>query len=409
MAKESIYGIGKEPIFRETFNDTFTTTNNGGGITDVSYSEGIGTFNGASSDVDYGILSQLDSKDEITIRIRFKTSSASVQVLCSKDNTSSRSFQVYMLADGRIAFAIFRNNVLSQVLSTGTYSDGVWHDGVFVNNGTGLYIYIDGQSDGTNLSGGGQFDYDHASFVIGKLGNGTSYFAGSIDLLEIWDEGLSEEEAYNLCNNSRYSSVSNSRLSFELSSERGFFETNGDDGIEISNENNTSIGKQGNISATQFNGTDSVIVLDSPFTLSRISSTISVWFKSETLEDNNFILGYNQTGYILLGIRNSALTLESNTNEDFWLQYSVSNMTPGKWCHLAVVTNSSGTVNSYLDGSLIDTTSPTDDITFQYVGNNSTNQRGWNGLIGKIKVYNTGLSSEEVSRLYTSEKFKYQN
>ena len=49
MAKESIIGIDKNEIFRETFNSESDTIKNGGTPTDVTYANGKGSFNGTTS------------------------------------------------------------------------------------------------------------------------------------------------------------------------------------------------------------------------------------------------------------------------------------------------------------------------------------------------------------------------
>ena len=61
----------------------------------------------------------------------------------------------------------------------------------------------------------------------------------------------------------------------------------------------------------------------------------------------------------------------------------------------------SGIINSYLNGVLIDTTTPTDDIIFSYIGNYSGLDRGRNGDIGRIVIYDNPITEKERAKLYS--------
>jgi len=68
MVKESLSGIDKRLIFRETFNDEASVRANGGTPTAVTFSNGVGSFNGTTSFISY----PRRFKNEIySIRIRF--------------------------------------------------------------------------------------------------------------------------------------------------------------------------------------------------------------------------------------------------------------------------------------------------------------------------------------------------
>jgi len=51
--KESNRNLDTRCVFRETFNSEYAVANNGGTNTDVSLSNGIGTFNGSTSKILY--------------------------------------------------------------------------------------------------------------------------------------------------------------------------------------------------------------------------------------------------------------------------------------------------------------------------------------------------------------------
>ena len=69
MVKESNYGIRKEPIFRETFNDFNSIAKRGGSATDLSLSYGKGTFDGSSTNIDYGNINNFKSNFSIRLKL----------------------------------------------------------------------------------------------------------------------------------------------------------------------------------------------------------------------------------------------------------------------------------------------------------------------------------------------------
>lgn len=53
--KESLHTIERQCIWKEGFQSAFDVRRNGGEATDVSFQNGVGTFNGTSSYVLYNI------------------------------------------------------------------------------------------------------------------------------------------------------------------------------------------------------------------------------------------------------------------------------------------------------------------------------------------------------------------
>ncbi len=137
-----------------------------------------------------------------------------------------------------------------------------------------------------------------------------------------------------------------------------------------------------------YNDGTAIIDMGTTYTVSRLSGTIEVWFKADIDFEagDRWLLGYNSGGNSYLGFGATGdLELESNTAADFWLDHDKTNFVPNKWYHLLVVADG-GTVKNYLNNVLIETTTPTNDVTFQYIGNYSATNRDFFGHIGQVML-----------------------
>jgi hypothetical protein len=81
-------------------------------------------------------------------------------------------------------------------------NNGVWHQGVYVNNGTNLQLFVDGQLVGTE-SYSPQVSTSQEAMLIGKefptnWGVGTRNFTGAIDDVRIYNRALSSNEVAQL-------------------------------------------------------------------------------------------------------------------------------------------------------------------------------------------------------------------
>jgi hypothetical protein len=86
--------------------------------------------------------------------------------------------------------------------SEAVLNNGVWHQGVYVNNGTNLQLFVDGQLVGTE-SYSPQVSTSQEAMLIGKefptnWGVGTRNFTGAIDDVRIYNRALSSNEVAQL-------------------------------------------------------------------------------------------------------------------------------------------------------------------------------------------------------------------
>ena len=151
------------------------------------------------------------------------------------------------------------------------------------------------------------------------------------------------------------------------------------------------------------------IVMDTTYTLPLAGSTIEVWFKTDAdfVAGDRWLLGYTSGGNSYLGFGATGdLELESDTGGDFWLDYAEANIIASTWYHLVVIADG-GTVNTYLNDVLIQTTTPTDDVTFKYIGNYSAGNRPYWGWIGIVRLWEGALSVQEANQLHSESKRRY--
>jgi hypothetical protein len=206
-AKQSPYN---KLVFRETFSDESSVLRNGGTPTNVSFENGVGSFNGTSSIMTNSVL-----KTPYSFRIRFTPATTIT-------STSSRQTLALLRYSG------IANDFLSIELGNSTSS--VTDELICVHGGTGRSSYI---STTDSLVAGKQ--YEIVMVYVGspnfwdiylnglkvnnntlntftvpnislnfKLGNnivGTNfYYDGTMDLVEFYDRALTDSEVANLYN-----------------------------------------------------------------------------------------------------------------------------------------------------------------------------------------------------------------
>jgi hypothetical protein len=192
-------------IFRETFQDEQSVRRNGGIPTDVTFSNGVASFNGTSSVIDYGNSGQLEGKQQVTIIIRFK--------IIDPTGGTQYFFSDYLASSDRVGIGI-SSSVMYFVTSsndtaryaTVAHTSTEWNTVVMVFDGTGvgntgrLKAYQNGEAltlayPGSVIPVALQTGLN--DFTIGDLTD-ANYYEGDIDLVEIYNYALSQEEILNM-------------------------------------------------------------------------------------------------------------------------------------------------------------------------------------------------------------------
>lgn len=177
--KEAIYSPYPKLLFRETFRDEATVRKNGGIPTNVTFSEGKGTFNGTSSKINYN----LNLNGTYSVRIRCNPTSFADNRSLFDFRGSNNDGTGYMYLDTTTGTIL---------CATGTdYVNGVQTSATTA--GVNNEIVISGislmQGTGANLS------------LIGSRYLNDDEFLGTIDLLEIYQGTLTASQVANLYNN----------------------------------------------------------------------------------------------------------------------------------------------------------------------------------------------------------------
>ena len=217
--KESLFTIQKKPIFRETFTSEQDTMKNGGVPTAVTFFNGIGTFNGSSSYINYGNPANLQLGTSGTIRIRIKPSDGqptSNAYLCSRYLTTGneRSYGLAIQTDGKLLFnsSINGTDVLSIVTTNSIFSNGQassFIEVTFTWSGTTGLFYVNGSLVASTGSMAASFYKDISKFYIGAIETPANYYSGDMDLVEIYNYTLNNGQVESLYKNKQNDKMAN--------------------------------------------------------------------------------------------------------------------------------------------------------------------------------------------------------
>jgi hypothetical protein len=158
------------------------------------------TFSGATSTA-YG-EARLTPVNSVTIETWFKTTTTVGGKIVGFGNkqsfaSSSTDRNVYMTNAGKIVFGVYSAGYHT-ITTTGAFNNGAWHHLVAVQSSTsGMVLYIDGVSRGTNSTTGHNATKGYWHVGGDGLSSGwpsvptSLYFAGSVDETAIYSTALS--------------------------------------------------------------------------------------------------------------------------------------------------------------------------------------------------------------------------
>jgi hypothetical protein len=201
--KESQYLGYPGLIFRETFNDEQTCRANGGIPTDIDFRNGVGEFNGATSQIEYkdNTYNNFECATEFSIRLKFKHSMVTNNIeLISKISGANWDYVLYTAAAGtQIRFARYDGSTLRAIDSINTINanDGEWHEVIFGRStSNNLFMYIDGYASVETVDTTSNIDTGGAPLILGHLLS--SYYEGFLDSVEIYKRELTVSEIANI-------------------------------------------------------------------------------------------------------------------------------------------------------------------------------------------------------------------
>lgn len=176
--RESKYKAEKGLVFRETFNSEQDVRRNGGVLTDVTFENGTGIFNGTSSKIIY------DKKinGTVTIRIKFNHNGGGLNKVIADFRNAALTGEGYVQITtlGAILTPTSSTNYVNGVLSN------------TISNNKDVEMIVAGLS------------VNSLQLYIGSNITPASFIDGNIDLFEIYEGTWSAEEVANAYNNARY-------------------------------------------------------------------------------------------------------------------------------------------------------------------------------------------------------------
>ena len=386
MMKESKYHIeNNRVIFRETFNSLQETISNGASVTNVTFSKGVGEFNGTNSGISYERLSETGT---ISVRLVF---------------TIGATIPNGMLIDFRGAaggIGYIQVNT-SALISTGGAVK-------YLNGELGSALVINTTYEAVVVASGISFH------PLGDMSVGVNYFGvgeylGSIDLIEIYNYALTAEEVANLYSGKRFHDINAHREVLNLSAQTGSIAERL--GATLTNTATTVV-KDSEVNTMSFNGTTSKVDCGVPDTLVG-DKTFVFWMKPYGLGESD---GESDSGCIF---HNGKLYLRMGSSgrlylvNDVTFRYSPNNICPlWEWSFIVITRDEVVPSIWYRNGAAAGAGSGTDaapvaGTTNLIVGNNTGGTLAYDGLINDLRIYDGLLSAAEVSQLFSNERAKY--
>lgn len=359
----------------------------------------------------------------------------------SGDTRLSGSYdrQIYMDNSGRLHFGVYIGH--AETLGTGqSYNDGQWHHVVGTQGSDGMAFYVDGVRVGSNQVTTAQ-QYWGVWHVGGDNLNGwpnqpsSNFFAGLIDEAAAYPTALSAQRVAAHYNASGREADVNSAPTDDLGAATFALnpdlywrldETTGDTAVDSSFAGQrqgaygagVTLGQTGGPvpgTAIRLPGNQSGVVRTGVQGSAPAQFAVSVWFNTTTTEGGK-IFGYenadagngsnydrhmymNDAGQLTFGtwVGNAAVVTTDDAYND------------GQWHHAVAMIDPSGT-KLYVDGVLRGSNNNSDSQAF--VGHwrvGGGNVGGWpnagsnsyfTGLVDEFAVFNRGLTTAEVQRLY---------
>lgn len=198
-------------------NDTYVYDDCGGNNGTVVGGENVsmtsnGKYNGAVNfsgnnavvSVPNNLMLNFTIGSSYTVSAWFKdsyTGFASTQVIVEKwaQGNLGYAFAFRVSNDssrGKLSFLTYNGSTGTGTTSDIYVNDSQWHHFVGVNNGTAIFLYVDGElHDSRNLVENGVGSYGSNSIGIGARSISSSPMNGSVDEVRIWNRSLTANEA----------------------------------------------------------------------------------------------------------------------------------------------------------------------------------------------------------------------
>lgn len=154
--------------------------------------------------------------------------------------------------------------------------------------------------------------------------------------------------------------------------------------------------------ALKFDAIDDYVEVARNNSLNFKNFTFSGWIKSLKLHNGLIIRNGREGGHVM--VKDNGSFLIGFNNGSGWEVIVRSKYKVGEWTFIVVVLDE-GILRCYQDGKLVgkpyDTkNSPAIPLNNLFIGNRGDNLQCFNGIIDEVKIFNRGLSGEEIKQLY---------
>jgi len=432
--------------------NSFAYTSNfksGGTTSRISFAEDYDTdrenvlsFDGVDDYVDVAGDSNLDAIGEnITlaawIYIPALPSSSGEIFLKGTSAAHPIPFQFRLDTSGNLDFYQSQSAAFqTQITGSNPIPIGQWTHVAATNDGTTAFTYINGMVDGTDASPANAVDTDTENMGIGaNVIAGSGYFNGKIADARIYNDALTAAEVlWVYTNGNRGTDPTTANLVNRWKLDEG----TGSTATDSAGSNNGTItgatwdtdthlaqwfpswkNSNGDLvnsrACYKFDGVNDYIDGGAPIsgTEYKAGVTFSAWANANDVTSNRQIIELGDGNWVLVRLyigSGDFLFAQRNDNpgnEVFLL--AIGPAIIGRWYHVAVTYNGSGSWLSYLDGipvgSHTSTITGTYNLTNARIGSRAnTSSEFFNGNIKDVRIYTAALSDADIFDLYSQGK-----
>jgi hypothetical protein len=345
-------------------------------------------------------------------------------------NTPSPSFRLYYQNDGIQQEYVSDCWVPNRVYQNGPSSNNLWTNIIYSYDGQNLKMYVDGVLFGTANQSGSLTNNNNPIYIgctnaTNNCPQLSSFYAGKIDDIGIWNRALTEQEITNMYNGVNYSDTCNAVSGSLVNGLVAYYPFCGNANDQSGNELNGVVNgatltadRFGNSnSAYNFNGTsDFIKVLDNDLLDLTQNLTLSAWISPNSLVNEQAIFGKgkisSQTGYSLLHNvlipEKTGISIQNAPIPASEAHINSSTLNLNTWYQLVGTYNGSE-LKLYLNGVLVDTVSTSlqlmpNSLTDLFIGCELSGFRFFNGKIDDIGIWNRALTLQEVTQLFNQNQ-----
>ena len=342
-------------------------------------------FDGSTDYIDVGSSAGVIGTEVRTFSVWLKTSTTSTQTILGTRNYNTDGWVIQIDSNNIMFYNVKTPN--NRIQSSTNLTDGNWYHLVIVRGKTTSTnkIYVNGSSKTLTYNNENGTDPQSSKNLLIGVGYNTGgalyrFFDGEMSNLAIWNTDQSANIA-NIYNNG-------SPQTTYTVTPQNWWKLNADSVYTPSAPNYTT--------ALYFDGTDEIQIPS--FSLSSEFS-IGVWLNADTFAaGSSLIFGYNANNSEKIEFNGSSSILIKNATAN--ITYSGTSWNLNEWQHLLITRDSSNNLKIYRNGEYWGGNSHSGTFIFDRISGFNNSARHFNGRLSNIAIFNSELSSTQVSTLF---------